>query len=288
MDYRLQRRATSPRIPSPSPHLSLFPSTNNSHAPTSLATSTSRTKPLNRSKTAPEKSPLRQIFSRNEQQIAKGRELLQKKPAKAIAATSPPKPQQSAITPNSAALSFESEAESVTIVVAQASPGHRQTLRLDDREPEWEICQKQQPLPVPNPQLETSSVSSLIRTPSQQRNLEITKASALRSHPSSAPLDVASPLQRMASLRSPPSSARRMNEKRGEDGNGHSGAGNAMLGVGVARSVSVSRAHSPRTLVRTGTDLSSSSERFVERATLTPTMVEVRNRKSQRVTLEDA
>ena len=73
-----------------------------------------------------------------------------------------------------------------------------------------------------------------------------------------------------------------------DDGNVQSGAGKAMLGVGVARSVSVSRAHSPRTLVRTATDLSSPSERFVEKATLTPTMVEVRNRKSQRVTLEDA
>jgi hypothetical protein len=63
--------------------------------------------------------------------------------------------------------------------------------------------------------------------------------------------------------------------------------------VGIARSVSVSKATRPRTLVRTQTDLgrnlqTSPERRFGEGMALTPTLVEIGNRKSQRVQLVDA
>lgn len=71
------------------------------------------------------------------------------------------------------------------------------------------------------------------------------------------------------------------------------GSGAQTATVGIARSVSVSKATRPRTLVRTQTDLgrhlqTSPERRFGEGMALTPTLVEIGNRKSQRVQLVDA
>jgi hypothetical protein len=57
--------------------------------------------------------------------------------------------------------------------------------------------------------------------------------------------------------------------------------------VGIARSVSVSRANSPRALNR-GRNGEASPERLVERHALTPTLVEIGNRRSHRVQLVEA
>ncbi|KAI4712073.1 hypothetical protein J4E89_003519 [Alternaria sp. Ai002NY15] len=287
VDYNIQRRVTSPAPASGSPRLSLFPSTNPGRAPSPLSGSImSRSKKdLKRSRTMPTKSPLQQTFAQNTENTTRQMGSTKLKPV----ASPYLKP---ALTPTSIC-SFESEAESITIIVAQASPGHTKpiTLHLDEREPEWEICTK----PVRALKSETLTVNSepsspLIRSPSQQQP-KVTKLSALSSHPSSAPLDAPSPLQRLQSLSTPPHSASRLGEKRAEiqarrrEGKTEEVA-TAKAMVGVARSVSVSRANSPRGVVRTLT--SPHEDRVVDRLALTPTMVEVRNRKSQRVQLEDA
>ncbi|EUC45915.1 hypothetical protein COCMIDRAFT_94309 [Bipolaris oryzae ATCC 44560] len=262
--FPLQRRVTSPVVTS-SPRLTLFPPTITSHAPSPLGTPIiNRSKrEIKRSKTLPSKSPVRtefvEISDNSEKRID---------PAKLAPAASPYlKP---ALTPASMSGS-ESEAESVSVVAAPILHGHGQptTLHLDDREPDWELCApppraaKREALVIPD-----TSVSTLVRSPSH-RQPKVTKMSALCSHPASAPIDVPSPLQRLQSLSTPPHSAI-----------------TAKATVGLARSVSLSRAHSPRTVVRVSTI--PSEERVLDKLALTPTMVEVKNRKSHRVQLEDA
>ncbi|KAH3968125.1 hypothetical protein HBH64_072490 [Parastagonospora nodorum] len=281
IDYKLQRRATSPVMPSPSPRLSLFPSTRNSPVPSPSPRSASvpRSKKLHRSKTSPEKSPLRQTFSQKEMDSQKAKDLFVQHdkhtaspPVLESYVSSNLKVQHLAITPNSIR-SFESDNDSITLVVGRTSPG--QPLHLDDREPEWEIMTKP---PAPK-RANTAPITDLQRTPSQRTQPTVTKLSALSSHPSSAPLEAPSPLQKIQQLQSPPQSARQE----------PSATPKAM--VGVARSVSVSRANSPRTLVRTASVVRSPGAKgeFVGSGqALTPTMVEVRNRKSQRVQLVDA
>jgi hypothetical protein len=267
-------------MPSPSPRLSLFPSTNNSRATSPRSASVPRSRGLYRSKT--EKSPLHQTFSRKELDSKKGQELFVQKTTASSnlksQASQNVKVQQLAITPSSIH-SFESDTDSVTIVVGQTAPGQLQKLHLDDREPEWEMLSK----PATVTRSNTTSALNVTRKDSQRKQPHITKLSALSSHPSSAPLEVSSPLQRLQQMHSPPQSARPNPDTPKESGNS---ATTAM--VGVARSVSVSRANSPRTLVRTGSVARSPQDRLVERQALTPTMVEVRNRKSQRVQLVDA
>jgi hypothetical protein len=190
--------------------------------------------------------------------------------------------QQVAITPTSIH-SFESDTDSVTIVVGRTNVGQAQTLHLDDREPDWEICAKPALKPVPVARANTAPLASLKRTDSQ-RQPAVTKFSALSSHaPSSAPLEAPSPLQRIQQLQSPPASAR---EKRTESENRQDGKARAM--VGVARSISVSRANSPRTLVKSPGEGTGEMRGFGEGKCLTPTMVDVRQRRSQRVQLVDA
>lgn len=297
MDYKLQRRATSPTMPSASPRLSLFPSTTPVRAPSPLSGSVYKAKALQRSRTAPAKSPLRQTFAQSSESKEKTPENANLK----LKASATP-----IATPNSGK-SFDSD--TITIAAAQTAPGYSEAykLRLDEREPEWEICPKPKPLAVAKREQaakpvaidttvsapSTATATRLARTDSQ-RQPKVTKLSALSSHPSSAPLDAPSPLQRITSLASPPHSARRAGDSKrsgaraaGETRGGETAPAPAL--VGVARSVSVSRANSPRALVRTTTEVGSpSSERLVERQVLTPTMVEVRNRKSQRVQLVDA
>jgi hypothetical protein len=278
IDYKLQRRATSPVVPSPSPRLSLFPNTSNSRATSPRSSSVPRSKLLNRANTTPDKSPLNQMFTRKDADSNKGQELfVQKSTARNLKprASMNLEVQQLSLTPTSIR-SFESDTDSITLVVGHASPGHPQKFHLDDREPEWEILSRPSAITRSN----TMPVSSLVRTDSQPKP---TKLSALSSHPSSAPLEVSSPLQRIQRALSPPASARRAASETRTDGGDN--APKAM--VGVARSVSVSRANSPRTLVGTASEMRSPRDRLVDRQTLTPTMVEVRNRKSQRVQLVD-
>ncbi|KAH7070192.1 hypothetical protein FB567DRAFT_215963 [Paraphoma chrysanthemicola] len=283
MDYKLQRRATSPRMPSPSPRLSLFPNTNNRAASPRSASVPRAAKTLHRSKTAPEKSPLRQTFSRAEERAEednkKGQALFIQKPTASPNLKPQPSPiaklQHLAMTPTSIS-SFESDNDSVTIVVGRTAPGLPQKYHLDEREPEWEIISK--PTSVAR-----ANTTPLVRTDSQ-RQPKVTKFSALSSNPASAPLEAPSPLQRIQQLQTPPQSARAITTSENHDD------GKARAMVGVARSISVSRANSPRTLVRTASELKSPGDRLVERhgQALTPTMVEVRNRRSQRVQLVDA
>lgn len=280
MDYKLQRRATSPTVPSPSPRLSLFPNTSHSRAASPRSASVPRLRVLNKSKVVPEKSPLNQVF-RDTDETMMSPELIIQKPDSppALKPTTLMSPENDVVTPSSAQ-TFDSEAESVTFEVGTTASSRR--VHLDEREPEWEICTKRSTIKSSAP-----SAPAMARQDSQTLP-RVTKFSALSSNPASAPLDAPSPLQRISSMRSPPLSAGRASDRRRateSSGAGGQFAGNAM--VGVARSVSVSKANSPRALIRTASDLSS-PERLVERATLTPTMVEVRNRRSQRVQLVDA
>jgi hypothetical protein len=286
VDYSLQRRVTSPTPASGSPRLSLFPCTNPNRAPSPLSGSIMNRsrKDLKRSRTMPTKTPLQQTLAQDAATPA-----VQIDSAKLKPVASPYlKP---ALTPTSIR-SFESEAESITIIVAQASPGHSKPIKLhfDEREPEWEIFSKPiKTTEIENPAVNSVPSSPLIRSPSQKQP-RVTKLSALSSHPASAPLDAPLPLQRLQSLSTPPHSASRLGEKRAEiQARRREGRTEEVITakamVGVARSVSVSRANSPRA-VRTMT--SPHEDRIVDRLALTPTMVEVRNRKSQRVQLEDA
>lgn len=164
--------------------------------------------------------------------------------------------------------SFDSDGEDITIMVG-ASP--TAPFRPQGNEPKWE----------------------LVRRPTQK--------DALRSHPtteaidqgpSSAPLELGRTKKFKAQTvepaplsadQAPIANARTQNESQ-------------TATVGIARSVSLSRA-SPRsadvvnpTLVRRVTEksLSPASGRFIDQKPLTPTLVELKNRKSQRVQLVDA
>lgn len=267
-------------MPSPSPRLSLFPNTTRAASPP-----VPRSKALSRSKT--ERSPLRQTHSRNEMNDDRGQDLFVHDKS---AASPNLKPRASmnlsvqhlAITPTSIH-SFESDTDSVTIVVGRTNVGQAQTLHLDDREPDWEICSKPASKPIAVTRANTAPLASLGRKGSQRQPV-VTKFSALSSHaPASAPLEAPSPLQRLQQLQSPPAFAR---EKRAESENRQEGKARAM--VGVARSVSVSRANSPRAVVKSPGEGTGEMRSFGEGKCLTPTMVDVRQRRSQRVQLVEA
>lgn len=236
------------------------------------------------------------------------------------------KPQLSALTLSSVR-SYESDTESITIMVdgTAGENGKPWNARMDENEPEWEILprplmvkplkvangemchqtdqlpgvQRQESTPVQTPELkqdnEPSAIQTLTRLASQKQP-RVTKLSALSSHPSSAPLDIPSPLQNLQSLLSPPLTADCIHDKPQE----HVRIGIARsvsmsrrvenkATVGIARSVSVSRARSPRPSLKTAATFDAGSpQRLIQRQTLTPTIVEVGNRKSQRVMLMDA
>ncbi|KAF2687152.1 hypothetical protein K458DRAFT_401732 [Lentithecium fluviatile CBS 122367] len=265
------RRATSP-IPS-SARLSLFPSANTSRAP-SPRNVAHRPRPLQRSKTAPATSPHRQSFPK---QPEDGANTPSQEIKNALSETASP-----ALTPRSHAstsggvesplgslypprtpseLSFDSDSEEITVAVARDGPAKAWKARIEDLSPQWEIVSK----PTLNPHA-------------------VTKASALRSHPStrqpsSAPLDT-------------PSASRSPGLSRSKSQTLLSPKPQTMSGsqatVGVARSVSVSRANKPASLLKPGFLSPGSGGRFVEGKPLTPTLVELSNRKSQRVQLVDA
>lgn len=263
-----QRRATSPSFPkSPSAGLSLFPQpTDNDRrrTPSPRAVSVHPTRPLQRSMTAPSSSPSRQNFSKP-------------RPIKtrAIEASAQPKKldledgvkRVSQLPTPSTGRSFDSDSDSeeVTIVV-RAAPG--QTWRkpsVSPNEPEWEILSK--------PTL--TNLSNLVQSPVSQ------------DAPSSAPLEATSNAQaariQITSPTATPRSADPTGNKKPSTQN------ESKATIGLARSVSVSRANRPEflkpVLVKRATE---GAERLVDRQALTPTLVELKNRKSQRVQLVEA
>lgn len=311
---KLPRRTTSPTVSisnPPSARLSLFPATGRATPTLRAGTPTLRAgtpvlrapsplvsnSPRARSKTAPARSPTHQTF--------KAAEETRSKPPSTSAtrqySDSPSlKPQQGPPTPSSINSFDISDNESVTIVVARTTPTETKAWKahVESQEPDWEIL----PKPRSASASANPSTTSLGRSISRKQP-RVTAASALSSHPSAAPLEVSSPLQNLQTLLSPPLSAesfdkptaekpviRRTNSQRRAM---VVGPGAQTATVGIARSVSVSKATRPRTLHRTPTDLhrhlqTSPERKFGERMALTPTLVEISNRKSQRVQLVDA
>ncbi|KAF1974839.1 hypothetical protein BU23DRAFT_91588 [Bimuria novae-zelandiae CBS 107.79] len=260
----LHRRATSPNPPSKSPsgQLSLFPSPNISRA-LSPKVITNRPRPLQRSKTAPAVSPSQAtfpIYSTKKDAIAQETDY-----------PDTPSLSQASSPASTSDRSFDSTTEEITIVATPNAPPKPWRPQVHDEEPIWEIIQRQ---------------------PST-----VTKASALRSHPTSATspgpqepaprptLALHNPsLTRTRSQTVLTTASRRQGTARLETG--------TQATVGVARSVSVSRAtRSPDKFLSPGPGKGEgglSPGRIVEAGALTPTLVELKNRRSQRVQLVDA
>ncbi|KAF2473083.1 uncharacterized protein BDR25DRAFT_128348 [Lindgomyces ingoldianus] len=259
-----QRRATSPSFPkSPTVSLSLFPQPAGGHTgktPSPRAVSVHRPRPLQRSRTAPASSPHRQNFPatpRSSDDGGKGA-FHEQKPESGDTGM---KTQLLTPTPSSRH-SFDSDTEEVTFVVGRApvvGPWKPQV-----EEPEWEIISK----------------------PSIRKN------PASQDAPSSAPpesLRADNKLKTQIIEVSP-----RLTDTAPQN--------SSQATIGLARQVSVSRTAGFQraellkpVLVKAATDSSSlspssttSSERLVDRKPLTPTLVELKNRKSQRVQLVDA
>ncbi|KAF2712313.1 hypothetical protein K504DRAFT_464400 [Pleomassaria siparia CBS 279.74] len=264
-----QRRATSPSFPkSPSAGLSLFPQpTDGSHrrTPSPRSLSVHRPRPLQRSKTAPSSSPNKQNFSipmpSNDRQRDASQDSRRVQLENGDIEMSMQLPMPTPSTACSLESESEAEAEDATIVVTRPGPAQSWKPLID--EPQWEIVSKPvvtNPLslnpPSPTPASQDAPSSPHVE-PESHAQIQITS-------PTTAPLS-ADLAGKKASLPS------------------RSG-GSATLGV--ARSVSVSRANRPEflkpVLVKRATD---GNERLVDRRALTPTLVELKNRKSQRVQL---
>ncbi|KAF2133568.1 hypothetical protein P153DRAFT_373149 [Dothidotthia symphoricarpi CBS 119687] len=313
LDHPPKRRATSPMLPSPQLKLSLFPPTNAGRPPSPRPASRNR----NRSRTTPANSPLSQTLSPTSGEGNSTPSIPKPEPT----ATMKVKPRRPALTSGSVR-GYDSDSELITVIVDNTAGGDSQgwnisredkqskqenlprLLTITKRDVDVQIAEpmeapKSEPTPVSTPRSlhdeEPSVIQTLTRLASQ-RQPRVTKLSALSSHPSSAPLDIPSPLENLEALLSPPLTPDEIHDQPQD---------RATLGiarsvsvsrkaenkatVGIARSVSVSRAKSPRPSLRTGaTSDVGSPQRFVERRTLTPTIVEVGNRRSQRVMLVDA
>jgi len=303
--YRLQRSGTSPVPISSSPRLSLFPSPSPARAPSPVPISPKNNSELElkRSRTMPAKSPLHQNSSQSKNSPGVDSNRL-------MPAASPYL--KGSLTPTSF-LSSDSEADSITIVMAKTSPGHAKplTLHLDDREPEWTICSVPPKVAESGPRMFPSvQTSPLVRSLSQN-NQKITKHCALRSNPSSPAVETPSMMQQLPSVSTQPHPDSALAKKRAEiqarraaaaaakkDDPTAVATAKATVGVarsvsvsrangGVARSVSVSRANSPRS-VASSSATSPMDTRSLNRLTLTPTMVEVRSKKSPKVQLSDS
>ncbi|KAJ4349862.1 uncharacterized protein N0V89_008481 [Didymosphaeria variabile] len=264
----MHRRATSPSLPSKSPsgHLSLFPSANTSRAP-SPHIITNRPRPLQRSKTAPATSPSQLNFPF--QSTKKAPQEMDY----------PDTPSLSRTSSAASDRSFEySDSEEITIVATPNAPPKPWRPHVQDEEPVWEIIQRQ---------------------PST-----VTKASALRSHPTSAASPAPQePTPTSAKTRSPVLSRTRSHtvlaSTSPRSGVERSGTG-VQATIGVARSVSVSRTtRSPgavlspasegvKTPIRSPDGLAPPGKFLGGNKPLTPTLVELKNRRSQRVQLVDA
>ncbi|KAF2644764.1 hypothetical protein P280DRAFT_179479 [Massarina eburnea CBS 473.64] len=275
-----QRRATSPSVPkSPSAYLSLFPSANTSRTPSPrlIQNTVNRPRPFhrNRSQTAPFSSPHLPLPGHefeNEGTIGLAitpptetpRTLTPLTPLTDVMSATP--------TPSSRhSFEFDGGNEEISIKRVRSKEKAFKPEIPKEEEPEWEI------LP-----------------PAPKRS--ISRASALRSHPtstepSSAPLEppvtigTASPVTLIRS----PSSARSTHLSPTSRSTVVSPITESVNGIGVARSVSVTRANSPllrRSTTNTGLMVPGAHVGGDNRA-LTPTLVEMKNRKSQRVQLVD-
>ncbi|KAF2445153.1 hypothetical protein P171DRAFT_444046 [Karstenula rhodostoma CBS 690.94] len=252
----LQRRSTtSPSLPakSPSAQLSLFPS-NPSRAP-SPHIITNQPRPLQRSKTAPAVSPTQLHFPFQSTKKAAPQEI-----------DYPDTPSLSRTSSPTSDRSFDSDSEEITIVVTPNAPPKSWRPQAQDDEPVWEI---------------------LPRQPST-----VTKASALCSHPTTSAASPA-PQEPMpastASMRSPtPTLHRTRSHTALTTANPRPGPERSTTGIatfGIARSVSVSRAtRSPRAALSPGSE----GVFLGGNKLLTPTLVELKNRRSHRVQLVDA
>lgn len=180
--------------------------------------------------------------------------------------------------------SFDSDSEEVS-VVGRAS-GAPWKPRMD--EPEWEIISKPAQAPQPSQRTALSSHPASVTMEKGPSSAPL-ESRAESSTPKTQTIELAprsADLVASAKLQSPKPLTQ---TKDREEAQGTT--------VGVARSVSVSRA-SPRsaellkpTLVRRATERSISpgpSGRLIDQKPLTPTLVELKNRKSQRVQLVDA
>jgi hypothetical protein len=174
--------------------------------------------------------------------------------------------------------------------------------QVEAQEPEWEL------LPKPSRQsvVPREGAPSLPPNPRPRRSQkppQVNAASALSSHPSTSslctispvleptsPIEASSPLDKVEIVLSPPASASRVEKAQQvhiQRKNSERKPQVQTATVGIARSVSVSKASRPRTLIRKRAE-SSSPERLVEHSALTPTLVEIGNRKSHRVQLVEA
>ncbi|KAF3007435.1 hypothetical protein E8E13_003590 [Curvularia kusanoi] len=300
---KLQRRATSPTVSNPpSARLSLFPATGRAtptlragtpvlRAPSPLVSNSPRA----RSKTAPARSPTHQTFKTAE-------ESKNKPPSTSVTRQymdSPSlTPQQPALTPTSIHSFDTSDNESITIVVGRAVPAEAKAWKahVESQEPTWEI------LPKPRSASASATRSASLERTLSRKQPRVTAASALSSHPSSAPLEMPSPLQNLQQILSPPLSAEPFQPTATEKPiikRTTSQRKTRVVGpktqtatVGLARSVSVTKATRPRTLIRTQTDAGKSSQdsetKLGDGMALMPMLVEIGNRKSQRVQLVDA
>lgn len=295
-----QRRATSPTMAPKSPFtLSLFPQPGTgSRAPSPRPSSTNRARVIQRSKTMPSSSPNRQSFSSEQHDSSQ------------VAKVAPEKPQDTkpkAITPvvkatkevvdlnqksqllSPSTLSSKSFSSGPDEVSAIKSPSSANPWRAQRDEPEWEVVSK--PTRRPSHRELKEALSShptnvVMEPPPQQQTrsapLEKSRVMGTTSKPST-PLILQSPVPRSADRLESSPRLRTQGSLRLQKSPG--------LTVGVARSVSVSRA-SPRNgemlkpmLIRRGTD---SPEKLVDKRALTPTLVELKDRRSQRVQLVDA
>jgi hypothetical protein len=293
---KLQRRATSPVVSNPpSARLSLFPSPQIGHGP---STPTIRS----RAKTAPAKSPVSQTFTPSEvTKPSTPKRILRKDSAHPY--MKPERSESGELTPPSSKSSKSGEGSPVR-VLARTESMHKEACRalVEAQEPDWELLPKPSrqsvapreasPPPPRNPKRRES-----------QRQPRVNVASALSSHPSGTSLrsssppqeanlivEPSSPLENIEILLSPPTSAARIEKVQQvniQRKNSERKPRVQTATVGIARSVSVSKANRPRTLNRRGTDVGS-PERLVEHSALTPTLVEIGNRKSHRVQLVEA
>ncbi|KAF1953517.1 hypothetical protein CC80DRAFT_537406 [Byssothecium circinans] len=273
-----QRRATSPSFPkSPSANLSLFPSANTSRAPSprQVQNPLNRPRPVqrHRSQTAPSSSPHLPLHDHDDDNTIG----LAITPDMETPQTLTPLT-DAAPTPTSRhSFEFDGGSEEISIRTIGVKAAKQQRQRPfkpelpPQNEPEWEILPK--------------------RT--------ISKASALRSHPaseapSSAPLEppatieTASPMTLLRSPSSARSATHHMSPTARAVASPEIRSGSAT--VGVARSISVSRTNSPLkgSPGSGGLNVPGVSVLGGDHRALTPTLVEMRNRRSQRVQLVDA
>ncbi|CAI6340631.1 unnamed protein product [Periconia digitata] len=327
-----QRRATSPghHAKSPSASLSLFPSPNTSRAPSprSLHTSVHRPRPLQRSRTNPASTASPQDLTFPSSQNEETRIGLAITPGTPSQELTPMTSTSVMTTTPSSRNSFESDRGADEEIITVRRPAAKRPITynpIDDKEPEWDIIVPQQRA-APESQFQSQKISkadALRSHPSVRRPGDASSPSSSTSPssapapapvreedpqhhhhpPSSAPLEksiiaTASPITLIRS----PSSARTQTITRSASTAKSSSSSSRSAGatVGVARSISVSRARSPM-LATPGSAGSKAvsvaspnaiggvdAARLGDGRALTPTLVELKNRRSQRVMVVDA